>query len=338
MALVWIPLLFGFAAMPKYCDGFSSHSTCLYSRTKIGEPAYSKKGKCLFCNPEKMTEDCGTIQGRKRITQSLKAFRAHYETHSHVYNSALLRVPDEWRETFHAQALKTKRGKSKKPRSAASPEQAKKVAEDWRAALCSRKRAFADLSSEEVTAYKKRRKADRNRVEKKFFLDNDIPKPEVADDVAKNDCGLPAACSTERAAFVEQWCKLGSWGICKQCRSVQPRPMEPLDTRRVAPAEITAKACKQCRKGNWVPQREEIPRPLRKLSLKLSRVLRPLDIDVGPVKKSANGYRHHTRMIGFIWCEQSVKEKIAQAGGRSDCLVSCCFSRVSFVLVGALRC
>ena len=102
--------------MPKSCAGFSPRFACLYSRTKIGEPAYSMRGRCLFCDPEKMREACGTVQGRKHITQSLKAFRAHYETHSHIYNSALLRVPDEWRETFHAQALKTKRGKSKKPR------------------------------------------------------------------------------------------------------------------------------------------------------------------------------------------------------------------------------
>ena len=303
--------------MPKQCSGFSARVPCLYSKSKIGEPAYSTKGKCIFCDPAQLKEACNAVKGRMNITQSLKAFRSHYETHSHVYNSALLLVPEEWREIFHTQALKTKRGKSKKPRqrrNAASPEQAEKVAEDWRAALSSRKRAFSELSSKEVTGYKKRRKADRNRAEKKFFLDNDIPKPENVDDIAKNDCGLPAACSTERAAFVEKWCKLGSWGICKQCHSVQPRPMEPLDTRRVAPAEITAKACKQCRKGNWVPQPEELPRPLRKLSLKLSRVLRPLDIDVGPVKKSTNGYRHHARMICFSWCAQSVTEKIAQAG------------------------
>ena len=299
--------------MPKLCRGISERLPCIYCKADIGQPAQCKTGKCMFCDPDKMTKGCRTRRGRQNATQALKAFRAYYDTHSHVYNSAMMLVPDEWRETFHAEALKPKRGKSKKPRKAASPQQAQRVAEDWTAALDNRKRSLADLSSEEVTAYKKRRKADRNRVEKKFFLDNDLPKPDAVADIAKNDCGLPAACSTERAAFVEQWCKFGSWGICRKCHSVQHRSMEPLDTRRVAPAEITVKACKQCKKGNWVPQPDEIPRPLRKLSLKLSRVLRPLDIDIGPVKKSTTGYRHHARMIRFSWCEQSVTEKIAQA-------------------------
>ena len=191
--------------MPKSCAGFSPHSACLYSKTKIGEPAYSMRGKCLFCDPEKMTEACNTVRGRQNVTQALKAFRAQYETHSHVYNSALLRVPDEWRETFHAQALKTKRGKSKKPRKPASPEQCTKVAEDWRAALCSRKRAFADLSSEEVTAYKKRRKADRNRVEKNFFLDNDIPRGRRREERLRPSCCFFHGTRCLRGTVVQAW-------------------------------------------------------------------------------------------------------------------------------------
>ena len=286
---------------------------CIYSKVKIGQTASPREGqKCIFCDPEKMQEACGTVGGRKNFTQALKAFRVHYETHSHVYNSALLHVPDEWRDKFHREALKSKRGKPAQPRKAPSPEQGKRVAEAWAAALCNRKRAFAELRSKEVTAYKKRRTADRNRVAKKFFLDNDLPQPEQVVDIAKNDCGLPAACSTERAAFAEQWCKFGSWGICKRCKSVQPRPLEPVDVRRVAPAEITAKKCKQCKAENWVPQPQDIPRSLRKLSISMAEKLRPLDIDVGPVQKAPNGYRHHTRMIRFSWSEESVEQKIAQ--------------------------
>lgn len=302
--------------MPRFCSGFSARVPCLYSKTKIGAAVDGKRGKCLFCDPEKMAESCGTVKGRMNITQSLKAFRGHYDQQPHVYNSALLRVPDEWRDNFHAQALKSKRGKAAQPRQkreATSPEQGKKVAEAWTAALCNRRRAFADLRSTEVTAYKKRRTADRNRVAKKFFVDNDLPKPEAVGDIAENDCGLPAARSTERAAFVEKWCKFGSWGMCQKCRSVQPRPMEPLDARRVASAEITPKKCKQCKAGHWVPQPADIPRPLRKLSVSMVEKLRPLDIDAGPVKKAPNGYRHHTRMIRFSWSEESVTEKIAQA-------------------------
>eukprot|EP00435_Cladocopium_sp_Y103_P058025 s1844_g20.t1 len=304
--------------MPKLCSGISERVPCIFAQKKIGQPARPFSGeKCLFCHPEKMTEACDTAGGRKNITRSLKFFRSHYESHSNVYNSAMMLVPEEWREKFHEAALKPKRSKPARPRKAPCSKQSETAGKAWETALASRKRAFQSLNSKEVTAYKKRRTADRNRVAKKFFLDNQLPLPE-ANDIAKNDAGLPAASFSDRAAFVEQWCKFGSWGICKGCHSLQPRNLEPLDTRRVAPAEITAKACKQCKDGKeWVPQPHEIPRPLRKLSLKLSKVLRPLDIDVGPERRAPNGYRHHVKMIRFSWCEQSVQEKIAQAGERS---------------------
>ena len=130
--------------------------------------------------------------------------------------------------------------------------------------------------------------------------------------MAPNDCGTAAPTVSERARFVELWCKLGSWGICKDCRSIQPRPLEPIDARRVARPEITAKACKQCRGKHWVPQPSEIPRPPRKLSKKLINVLRPLEIDVGPYKQAGNGYRIHSAMCRFSWCRDGVRTKIGQ--------------------------
>lgn len=299
--------------MPTLCKGFSERMQCVFSQTKIGAAARPRTdSKCLFCDPAKMAASCETVRGRQNITQSLKKFRAEYETKSHVYNAALMLVPEEWRQKFHEAAIKSKRGAPARPRNARREEQSTSVGSQWKEALLNRKRAFQALRSKEMTAYKKRRTADRNRVQKKFFLDNQLPPP-AADDVAENDCGLPAACSSDRAGFVEQWCKFGSWGICSDCHSLQPRNLEPPDTRRVALSQITPKMCKQCKAKQWVPQPEEIPQPLRKLSLTMSKVLRPLDIDVGPVMKADSGYRHHVRMIRFSWSKTSVKDKIAEA-------------------------
>ena len=306
-------------AMPKVCPGFSGQMPCIFATKKIGEAARGgmKGGKCLFCCPEKMKDSCATARGRQNVTAALKAFRAEYASKSHVYNSAMMLVPEEWRDKFHEQALKSKRDKPARPRgprNATVQAQTTTVAAAWKEALASRKRAFKELSNEEVTPYKKRRKADRNRVEKKFFTDNQLPKPE-ATDVARNDAGLPAAMSSPRAAFVEKWCKFGSIGICKACHSLQLRPLHQIDTRRVAVAEITAKACKQCKDGAvWVPQPKDIPKPLRKLSLKMALTLRPLDLHVGPVKKASNGYRMKSSMTRMSWSEHAVKDKIAEAG------------------------
>ena len=299
--------------MPKLCSSYSEQVPCIFSPSKIGKPARPFVGdKCLFCDVEKMKTACESIKGRGSVVRSLKAFRAHYETHSYVYNSAMMRVPDERREKFQEEALKSKRGPPRQRRTATATAQADTVAAQWTAALQHRKRAFKELGKEEVTAYKKRRTADRTRVTKKFFLDNQLQQPE-AKDIAENDAGLPAASSTDRAPFVEGYCKFGSWGICRDCHSLQPRPLEPLDTRRVAQAEITAKACKQCRSKKWVPQPSDIPRPLRKLSLKMVRKLRPLEIDVGPIKKANNGYRMHSAMTRLSWGKLLVKDTIAKA-------------------------
>ena len=301
--------------MPKVCPGPSERTPCIFATKKIGEAARGIKGnKCLFCSPEKMKAACATEGGRNTITRYLKAFRAEYVSKSHVYNSAMMLVPDEWRDKFHEQALKRTRGKPARPRNATVDAQANTLAAAWKDALASRKRAFKDLNNQEVTAYKKRRKADRNRVEKKFFADNQLPTPEAVD-IAENDAGLPPAMSSERAAFVEKWCKFGSFGICKECHSLQLRPLHQLDTRRVALAEITGKACKSCKDGAvWVPQPKDIPKPLKKLSQKMACTLRPLDLYVGPVKKASNGYRLKSSMTRMSWSETAVKDKIAEVG------------------------
>ena len=313
--------------MPKLCSGFCERLPCIFSPAKIGQPAQaSRRDKCLFCDDAKMTEACNTIKGRANVTRSLKAFRAHYEEHNYVYNAAMMRVPDEWREKFHEEALKSKRGQPRQPRqhrSAPAAAQGEKVGELWTTVLQHRKRAFKALGSTEVTAYKKRRTADRKRVAKKFFLDNQLPVPEAAD-IATNDAGLPAASSSDRAAFVEHWCQFGSWGICRTCHSLQPRPLEPIDARRVAQAEITSNACKQCKGKKWVPQPDEIPDRLRKLTVKMAKVLRPLDIDVGRMKKANNGYRIKSAMTRLSWSKLSVKDKIAQARRHRRRMVFAC--------------
>ncbi len=297
----------------RHCPGWTPGLPCIYSEKRVGQPAAAHDGgQCLFCSKARMADACSTAKGRANVAKALKSFRAHYAEHTHVYNSAILKVPEELRDRLHEEALKPKRAPARRPRAAAAAQQSEAMAETRRAALSRRKRAFKELSSKEVTAYKKRRTADRARVEKKFFLDNQLPRPE-AKDLAENDAGLPPASLGDRAAFVETWCKLGAWGICEKCGSLQPRPLEPLDARRVAPAAITAKACKQCRGNHWVPQPGDIPGPLRKLSAKMVQKLRPLEIDVGPLKKANNGYRIKSAMTRLRWCAQPVESKIAKA-------------------------
>ena len=43
----------------------------------------------------------------------------------------------------------------------------------------------------------------------------------------------------------------------------------------------------------------------------MAKVLRPLDIDVGRMKKANNGYRIKSAMTRLSWSKLSVKDKIA---------------------------
>ena len=212
--------------MPAVCRGFSANLPCFFSAAHPGRPAWSsrrKNNRCAFCNDAWMAETCLTVGGRRNITRSLKAFRAVYEEHPHIYNAAMMRVPDEWRETFHAASLEERRRPANKPRGVPASSQATAVKEEWQQLLTNRRRAFKKLGSKEVTAYKKRRTADRSRVVKKFFLDNDLPVPEEPTDVAPNapvtrglscnsvatDAGQDCAetsCQLAVTAFWRNWC------------------------------------------------------------------------------------------------------------------------------------
>ena len=61
-----------------------------------------------------------------------------------------------------------------------------------------------------------------------------------------------------------------------------------------------------------IPNFEDIPQPLRALSKEVVQALRPLNIDVGPYRRAAYGYRAHSAMIRLAWAAESVPEKIRQ--------------------------
>ena len=124
--------------MPAVCRGFSANLPCFFSAAHPGRPAWSNRSKNnrrAFCNDAWMAETCLTVGGRRNITRSLKAFRAAYEEHPHIYNAAMMRVPDEWRETFHAVSLEERRRPANKPRGAPASSQATAVNEEWQQLL-----------------------------------------------------------------------------------------------------------------------------------------------------------------------------------------------------------
>jgi len=135
--------------------------------------------------------------------------------------------------------------------------------------------------------------------------------------VAPNDTDLPRP-SDDKGKMIENWCKHGSWGMCEKCHSMCPRKLEPMDLKRVRPATIPASQCTACEHGEYVPQPEHVPVPLRNLKPRVLEALRPLEIDIGTVERVPNGYRAHNAMMAFAWKQRDVETEIAVLRRRGD--------------------
>lgn len=198
---------------------------------------------------------------------------------------------------------------------------------EWPAFVDNRVLQRAPLDEDEMTEYERAVRADRRQVRRKVLCtehkykhgtrkQDDKEVKEVVErcgaiaDVAPNDAGLPAP-SEPVAGMAEQWCKRGSWVMCEKCHSMQPRRFQPVDLKKAAKPTISAKACTACSKGEYVPQVEDIPMPLRSLPPSVIEALRPLDVDTGPMVRAPNGHRVHMAQITFAWAPIQVKRKIA---------------------------
>ena len=181
----------------------------------------------------------------------------------------------------------------------------------------------AALNKTRQLKYEAERLKDRTLARRKVFFPDKIRKhvtpeadtleraelPLPASDIAENDTGLPAPTISDRARYVELWCKHGSWVICDTCGALRPRPLQPVDLRRVAPP--TVPKCAYCRRGEYVPQPGDVPAPLRDLGHASVGALRPLEIDTGVYERAQYGYRIHNGMVSFAWAKDDVVDKIA---------------------------
>ena len=132
-------------------------------------------------------------------------------------------------------------------------------AEQMRSGLGKRKAITAKAKTKDIKEYKIAVLKDRAAVRRKILIPEakrrrvtkEKEAEEVAQmllpsaDIASNDTGLPFPSSSKEAQLAEQWCKEGSWTICSKCSSVRPRPLTPMDLKRIAkPIESGCGVCK----------------------------------------------------------------------------------------------
>ena len=205
----------------------------------------------------------------------------------------------------------------------------------WEDELYHRKLAAALPSEARRLAYQKEVQSDQRIARRKIYYPERLrqrykvtPETEIEErrfvestgstsKLAPNDTELPEP-SNPTQKMVETWCKEGSWAICETCHSMNTRPLEPMDTRKVREATIPSSKCKACQSGAYVPQAEDIPSQLKELDENIICALRPLDIDTGKIEIAEFGYRVHTAIISFSWASQSVDTKIAALPAKQD--------------------
>ena len=296
----------------KTCKGLSEAEPCVFSTTVVGQAARMhperSEAHCAFCSRDAFAK--ASAGPGSKVLQMLKKIHSLGPKNN---QKALQRIED-W---FGKQRADTYRVKLGVP-----------AMESERPAVLDQHRrlARAGLDEEEQAEYEAAVRKDRRHVRRKVLCpeykgkhgtlaQDEKELKEVCErfgpltDVASNDAGLPAP-ADPIARMVEQWCQRSSWGMREGCHSMQPRPLKPIDLKKAAGTSISKKACTACNKGEYVPQPEDIPVPLRGLKPEIIEALRPLDIHIGAENRALHGYRVHEGMITFAWAPTSVKSKI----------------------------
>ena len=273
-----------------------------------------------FHSAEALRQALASASGRGRV---LAALRKKQTTEPKVVEMAIQALPMEMQQEMRDKAVEEPR-RAKAARHKAEEDD---TMDQWEAAMAARRSIRAEASAEAQTLYEERVAEDRARVRRKFFPQKDRqvkhsghrwshPMPaalqQTVQDLQSNDTGLPAAQASPVAAMLEQWCKVGSWAVCKACHSLEPRHLKEIDARRTAsPLVDTCKWCAGAQGVDGVPQVADVPKPLRSLTPACVKALQPLELDCGPYQRPPHGYRVHTALARLAWAQQSVEEKLA---------------------------
>ena len=229
------------------------------------------------------TEDGGATRARNELLKMLMFFRDNYSTMLQIYNAAIMLVPADVQDEFHAAvvgrasiatlnqmwmtgrlicriggAQSTQASTTKNvPRIMSRPFEMLDILSHVPCAPRQERTSTSRITAEKQSAHAKRVRSDRRRVQKKFFKDNDISVPD-AEDTAPNDAGLLAPVTSARANFVEKWCK-----FCASLRSALQRcgalgvcPL-PIGSRKLV--QTCTKTVEGLEKNRTLPCRRFLP-------------------------------------------------------------------------------
>lgn len=302
-----------------FCEGYRAagsrvHEACTFSTSTRGAPAqWSKEGRCLLCDSERLKQAAASSSGLKGLVPILKKLFIWPEQVGKAVARIRELVPEK-ADDLELRAKQPIRRRCRDPQGEAQDPDRK-----WDEAVSARMSSRKRLSAEEVEGYVAVCRKRQRRTAKKFCPGvPDLPR----NNAKPQSTGIEGARRSELSKGLEAYCLRGSWGICGVCRVLQPRDLRELDIARTLPPILPKSACLHCHRQrmHFVPKPNDVPEPLRDLTLDIVMALRPLTIDVGPEWRSAaGGYRKHQRMIRFAWSERHVCDQIEDLPSQGEC-------------------
>ncbi|CAK0908773.1 unnamed protein product [Prorocentrum cordatum] len=311
---------------PKHCCRGAGADMCIFNTQLPGKPARVKKSDnslCSWCDPGRLRtmRACGA----GGVLTQLEAFRAKDPV---VSAKAMAIAKDIFGDDYRAK-LQQKRNRANQ-QGAQHPRRKGEQKEQWAEALQKRQLQMASPHREHEARKRYRADvlADQKKVMNSFFPEEAERRPRGrADEVPKPEDVLPPlkdATHSDLSAGLRSWLERGSWGKCRTCGCLQPRPMHEIDLAGDPKVEIPQRQCRRCNAGRdyWAPCPDDVPKPLRNLSEDIVQALRPIDIDVGPETRSTdslgrwNGYRKKVKMVTFYFSKWRVVDKINGLEGK----------------------
>ena len=305
---------------PKHCCRGRGEDMCVFSCRVPGTPARVSEldAFCIWCDPDRLP--AAQIRGAHGAATQLRFFREHCpEAYAKADQTLRDLFGDDYVVTYFATGRAREAVRAARRRGTA----------DWTDALQKRKLRTQEPENE-AAARRKYRKLlldDRKKVQNSFFPGTAPRQDRGRGDAVPEEVGppLPPADYSDLSRGLESWCLRGSWAMCKDCGSLQPRPLHEIDLAGDPKVDLPPKQCRRCsgNRDHYVPQPEDVPEALRGLSPAALAALSPLEVDVGPETRSTdavgrwNGYRKKMKLITFLWAADSVKQRVKSLQDRA---------------------
>ena len=129
---------------------------------------------------------------------------------------------------------------------------------------------------------------------------------------------LPKASLTRLTANLQLWCEFNSWQVCKSCKTIQPRDLDPQGLRKLLSPWVGKSSCIFCRSTKAPPVLSMPEDCLQNLPSNVLEAMVPVKANFGPLLESkdqfgrGNGYRFHSSMVTFSWQLHSIEDRVAK--------------------------